>query len=700
MLLASTLVTMVPLKAVADTVPDPVDPTPPSAGCEWYGEMGRDYLQVIKHENSTQTTRDVAKFSSTPVSGETCGAAWNAAHEMHHRNFWDNPLPCGGTQVITNDQSYSGSGEGYLVGNLTPDSTGQTIPGFSTGTSQFMTGTIDLFDSGVGICSDPTSSTQQEIKYLTAGTTVCNPPAVATTYYVSENAQAVEGSCVLDLAYSENGYVITGSETSTWRLRKTNCDFNIDSDGGGVGDCQEYANGTNPGNSTDDGEQDSDGDGVFDSTDNCDAIQNADQANFDFDALGDVCDPDDDNDTYPDTTDRFPHDPTEWVDSDNDGIGDNADPCPTDVTNSCDDDVDIDDDTIPDLIDNCKYVINFDQSNVDDDAIGDACEGDFVAGDDVLKYVTTDEELAIGVDHNDTAGFSHVNWATPVGTIPGALQAEFGIVTWDLPELLFQGEKPVIGTYQFTYEAESISGDRDIATGTVTLYDCVDVSAEASSDEWRLGWEPTFCFDGADVWFENLQTGESTGVTQNNPVDGLGGMLGFSAQWTQGAPTVFGLPDPVVVRTGPSNSYFIEGTGQLCFSPLPGLNLAKGLVKKTLKETLAILDFKATGPERDELVNAIIEQGRGCLNMASAHIDGIFNPDGTYYAKVRYDDERPGANVNENYTAQFFINGSLSGYAKQVSTQSATRSRKNFIEAWWNCDAYIAGCQPTVTPKR
>jgi Zn-dependent metalloprotease len=41
---------------------------------------------------------------------------------------------------------------------------------------------------------------------------------------------------------------------------------------------------------------DQDHDGVPDSTDNCPTIPNANQANFDGDSLGDVCDPDDDND--------------------------------------------------------------------------------------------------------------------------------------------------------------------------------------------------------------------------------------------------------------------------------------------------------------------------------------------------------------------------------------------------------------------
>lgn len=54
---------------------------------------------------------------------------------------------------------------------------------------------------------------------------------------------------------------------------------------------------------------DTDADGVPDSTDNCPFVMNANQANFDGDALGDVCDPDDDNDGVLDGDDQCPNTP-------------------------------------------------------------------------------------------------------------------------------------------------------------------------------------------------------------------------------------------------------------------------------------------------------------------------------------------------------------------------------------------------------
>ena len=56
---------------------------------------------------------------------------------------------------------------------------------------------------------------------------------------------------------------------------------------------------------------DTDGDGVGDNADNCVNDANADQANHEGDAEGDVCDLDDDNDGIPDVDDRSPFDATD-----------------------------------------------------------------------------------------------------------------------------------------------------------------------------------------------------------------------------------------------------------------------------------------------------------------------------------------------------------------------------------------------------
>ncbi len=115
-----------------------------------------------------------------------------------------------------------------------------------------------------------------------------------------------------------------------------------DSDGDGIGDCDDYCP-CNPDTT------DSDGDGVADCADPC--------PNEFTDACIDPCKRDSDGDGLGDCEDPCPYDPAAAVDADDDGIADCQDPCPADKLNECSDAcvLDQDGDNIPDCKDWCPW---------------------------------------------------------------------------------------------------------------------------------------------------------------------------------------------------------------------------------------------------------------------------------------------------------------------------------------------------------
>lgn len=129
-----------------------------------------------------------------------------------------------------------------------------------------------------------------------------------------------------------------------------------DSDFDGVGD----ACGVAP-------SSDSDGDAVLDDADNCPDVPNPGQENSDGDLEGDACESDFDGDAVPDQIDNCwdTYNPGQ-EDRDGDGVGDD---CDMDATPP-----DSDDDGWPDDIDNCDQVPNPGQEDSDGNQIGDACE--------------------------------------------------------------------------------------------------------------------------------------------------------------------------------------------------------------------------------------------------------------------------------------------------------------------------------------
>ncbi|XP_036675876.3 cartilage oligomeric matrix protein isoform X1 [Drosophila suzukii] len=178
----------------------------------------------------------------------------------------------------------------------------------------------------------------------------------------------------------------------------------VDLDGYGDG-CDEDADGDNVQNTQDNcplnfntEQVDSDGDRVGDVCDNCVLKYNPRQLDTDEDGMGDECDGDIDNDSIPNELDNCPLLPNpSQSDGDNDGVGNVCDNCPNlpnpdqkdrdmdFVGDACHRDIDGDDDGVPNSLDNCPMVSNSDQLDTDGDGTGDECDDD-MDGDGIPNY--------------------------------------------------------------------------------------------------------------------------------------------------------------------------------------------------------------------------------------------------------------------------------------------------------------------------
>jgi gliding motility-associated-like protein len=146
---------------------------------------------------------------------------------------------------------------------------------------------------------------------------------------------------------------------------------------------------------------DTDGDGVPDQDDNCVNTANSDQADYNNNGIGDVCD-DTDGDTITDDIDNCVETSnTDQLDTDGDGVGDVCDNC---VETSNADQLDTDGDGVGDVCDNCVDTSNPGQEDVENDGVGDACQvydaDDDGVLDDVDNCVDTSNPGQEDVDGN------------------------------------------------------------------------------------------------------------------------------------------------------------------------------------------------------------------------------------------------------------------------------------------------------------
>jgi MYXO-CTERM domain-containing protein len=353
---------------------------------------------------------------------------------------------------------------------------------------------------------------------------------------------------------------------------------------------------------------DSDGDGVGDACDNCLGVANGPQHDLDGDGVGDLCDEDRDGDGLGDGVDNCPAVPNPVFDGvqpdldgdlagdacdddlDGDGLLDLEDACPMnpqivapegDELALCFPDIDGDgvSEVDPLRADNCPFVVNVDQADLDGDGLGDACDPDG-DGDGVINRV----DNCPGMDNAAQVDLDRDGWGdtcdpqfcyTVFGDRDNCLdpEADFTVYT---PNLIARtGESVRLRTFanrqnqafRYTWSIESApQGSR------ATVHNAVGAVADSSPWEYRYdaGAEARFLPDlpgmytvriNAETVFEDQLTNEvhatsswvATLMVEGEPVSVAAGDGGCSAvsspashtgsnsPWALGALALFGL---------------------------------------------------------------------------------------------------------------------------------------------------------------
>ena len=239
-----------------DPPPPPPDPTSPGAGCDWYGKLGMTIDSSNDNHGfggNTETGRYA--FSSAPVAGtEPCGAQWTY---FHNDSWWaSNACNFGGSDYTTETTEASSSGNGYTQTSLGGDGTGWYVDVSGYGGEVTFTKTSQSRNCEGVVTPGSFTWTDASWSLHTANADCPGEKTIA-----GPDVQAFSGAC----AYTED---TTGrTYTWSWNFRRVDCDQSIDSDGDALGDCREYALGTDPSDPDTDGDGLEDGDEVARGTD-------------------------------------------------------------------------------------------------------------------------------------------------------------------------------------------------------------------------------------------------------------------------------------------------------------------------------------------------------------------------------------------------------------------------------------------------
>ncbi|HEU0030189.1 MAG TPA: LamG domain-containing protein [Kofleriaceae bacterium] len=265
-----------------------------------------------------------------------------------------------------------------------------------------------------------------------------------------------------------------------------------------------------------------------DAVDNCVSVKNADQANHDGDAAGDVCDPDDDNDGVPDGSDNcvFVANANQ-ANNDGDAQGDACDP-------------DDDNDGVPDASDNCVFVANPSQIDADGDGLGDAC--------DTVTCAVVPSAIGAWTGDNTTADSIGTANGTFVGTssfapaVVGAAGFNF-----DGTNFVKASTFEYSGTFSVSFWAK-LNGSLSTLTGVIATSEAAPTPADLQSTFEIQASGTTYTFKvGAQgyllVTFGSVTTNafHHFVVTQNNGliVTFVDGRQIASGTWTLGPPPIF-----------------------------------------------------------------------------------------------------------------------------------------------------------------